>query len=175
MGTATGSGLAEQSTAAAMAAATAAGVEVLPIDDATTCHRVARLLSEIWAVDDQPIVAAEIIRTLAHVNAYGAFARSGEEVVGAALGFLGNDELGAYLHSYVTGVRQRRRGSSVGFALKQHQRAWALRRGLSGSRGRSTRWSVATPTSISSSSAPRRSPSTATSTGRWATGSMPAT
>ena len=35
-----------------------------------------------------------------------------------------------YLHSYIAGVKERLRGSNVGFALKQHQRAWALGHGL---------------------------------------------
>jgi predicted GNAT superfamily acetyltransferase len=131
MGTATAHDLAEQSAAAAAAAATRANVEILPILDAEAAHRVSGLLSEIWAKDhDQPIVAAEIIRTLAHVNAYGAMAVSGVDVVGAALGFLGFDDRGTYLHSYIAGVTERLRGSNVGFALKQHQRAWTLRHGM---------------------------------------------
>ena len=131
MGTATASLLAEQAAAAAAAAMVRAGVEIRPITDADAAHRVARLLSEIWARDDeQPIVAAEIIRTIAHVNGYGSVAASGAEFVGAALGFLGTDRLGSYLHSYIAGVKERLRGANVGFALKQHQRAWTLEHGL---------------------------------------------
>jgi predicted GNAT superfamily acetyltransferase len=131
MGPAMASVLEDQSAAAAAAAAARAGVEIQPIADADAAHRVSRLLSEIWATDrDQPIVAAEMIRTIAHVNGYGAMAIAGSEVVGAALGLLGDDWLGAHLHSYVAGVKERLRGGNVGFALKQHQRAWALGRGL---------------------------------------------
>ena len=132
MGTATASILAEQSATAAAAAAARAGVEIVAVVDADAAHRVSRLLSEIWARDDsQPIVAAEIIRTLAHVNAYGAMAVRDSEIVGAALGFLGGDSHGTYLHSYIAGVKEGLRGSNVGFALKQHQRAWTLDHGLS--------------------------------------------
>jgi predicted GNAT superfamily acetyltransferase len=131
MGTATASDLGEQAAAAATAAAALAGVDILPVADAEGAHRVSRLLSEIWAKDhDQPIVAAEIIRTLAHVNAYGSMALSGKEVVGAALGFLGGDGRGTYLHSYIAGVKEGLRGGNVGFALKQDQRAWTLGHGL---------------------------------------------
>ena len=116
-----------RSAAAAADAAARAGVVVMSITSADDAHRVSRLLSEIWATDDvQPIVAPEIIRTVAHVNGYGAMAVSGSDIVGAALGFLGRDRLGTYLHSYIAGVTERLRGGNVGFALKQHQRAWAL-------------------------------------------------
>ena len=131
MGTATAHDLGEQSAAAAADAAARAGVVVLSIASADDARRVSRLLSEIWATDDeQPIVAPEIIRTVAHVNGYGSMAVSGSDIVGAALGFLGSDRLGTYLHSYIAGVTERLRGSNVGFALKQHQRAWAVSRGL---------------------------------------------
>ena len=131
MRTAAANELAEQSAAAAVIAATRANVEILPIRDADAAHRVSRLLSEIWANDhDQPIVPAEIIRTLAHVNSYGAMAVTGTEVVGAALGLLGGDDRGTYLHSYIAGVAEGLRGSNVGFALKQDQRAWTIGHGL---------------------------------------------
>jgi predicted GNAT superfamily acetyltransferase len=131
MGTATASVLAEQAAAAAAAAAAQAGVEIVPITDADAAHRVSRLLSDIWARDhDEPIVAAEIIRTLAYVNSYGSMAVAGSDVVGAALGFLGGDDRGSYLHSYIAGVKEGLRGANVGFALKQDQRAWTLAHGL---------------------------------------------
>jgi predicted GNAT superfamily acetyltransferase len=131
MGTATVSVLAEQSAAAAAGAAARAGVEIRPIADPDAAHWVSRLLSEIWAPGlDRPIVAAEIIRSLAHANNYGSMAVAGTHVVGAALGFLGADDRGTYLHSYIAGVKEGLRGANVGFALKQDQRAWALAHGL---------------------------------------------
>jgi hypothetical protein len=49
------------------------------------------LLSEIWATNpDQPLVPAEVIRSNAHVNGYGAMARLGADVIGAALGIFGH-------------------------------------------------------------------------------------
>ncbi|MFC7307126.1 GNAT family N-acetyltransferase [Streptomyces monticola] len=52
----------------------------------------------------------------------------GGELVGACIGFFGPPPHGA-LHSHIAGVSARMRGRSVGFALKAHQRAWALQRG----------------------------------------------
>jgi predicted GNAT superfamily acetyltransferase len=40
--------------------------------------------------------------------------------------FFGTD----HLHSHITGVDQTAQAKGVGFALKQHQRGWTLRRGL---------------------------------------------
>jgi predicted GNAT superfamily acetyltransferase len=131
MGTATVHGVVEQAMAAAAAAAAEAGTEIVAVSSADDARRVSRVLSEIWATDhDQPLVPAEVIRSLAHVHGYGAMAVSEAEVVGAALGFFGRDGLGFYLHSYIAGVREAQRDGSVGFALKQHQRAWALSHGL---------------------------------------------
>jgi predicted GNAT superfamily acetyltransferase len=40
------------------------------------------------------------------------------------------DEKGAFLHSHIAGVLPTWQGSNIGFALKQHQRDWALENGL---------------------------------------------
>ena len=80
-----------------------------PITDAEGAHRVSRLLSEIWATDDdQPIVAAEIIRTLAHVNGYGVDGgvRLGESSAPPSASSA-RDDVGTYLHSYIAGVKER--------------------------------------------------------------------
>jgi predicted GNAT superfamily acetyltransferase len=51
-------------------------------------------------------------------------------LVGACVGFFGAPVDGA-LHSHIAGVSTAARGRSVGFALKLHQRAWSLLRGVS--------------------------------------------
>ncbi|MGH4031333.1 GNAT family N-acetyltransferase [Actinomycetota bacterium Odt1-20B] len=61
-------------------------------------------------------------------GAGGALVDGGGELVGACIGFFGPPPDGS-LHSHIAGVSARMRGRSVGFALKTHQRAWALRRG----------------------------------------------
>jgi predicted GNAT superfamily acetyltransferase len=51
--------------------------------------------------------------------------------VGATAAFLGRTPEGElYLHSHVTGVMAAAAGRGVGRALKWHQRAWALERGI---------------------------------------------
>ncbi|AYY12202.1 GNAT family N-acetyltransferase [Actinobacteria bacterium YIM 96077] len=51
-------------------------------------------------------------------------------LLGACVGFFAAPP-GTALHSHIAGVSAPARGRNVGFALKLHQRAWALERGLS--------------------------------------------
>ncbi|WP_084957905.1 GNAT family N-acetyltransferase [Thermoactinospora rubra] len=67
----------------------------------------------------------ELMVALAHAGGYVAGAYEGGELVGASVGFLAE---GGALHSHITGVL--RPGGGVGYAIKMHQRAWCLERGL---------------------------------------------
>jgi predicted GNAT superfamily acetyltransferase len=123
--------LAEQAAEAARAAADRAGVEIRPIEDADGAQTTARLISEVWEVDaSRPPVAPEMIRSLAVSHNYAVAAFKDGEQIGTALGMLGLYGPGLHLHSYLAGVRERYRSSSIGFAMKQHQRAWALERDI---------------------------------------------
>ena len=46
------------------------------------------------------------------------------------MGFYGGDVHGRHLHSHIVGVLSDVQSRSVGFAVKQHQRAWSVERGL---------------------------------------------
>lgn len=82
---------------------------------------VARLFESIWRMEP---VTKELLRATAVTGNYVSGAFDGDELVGACFGFLSDDGL----HSHVAGVTGPGRG--IGFALKQHQRGWALNRGL---------------------------------------------
>jgi predicted GNAT superfamily acetyltransferase len=92
---------------------------------------VVATLGRIWARDDgkEPL-PPELAWVFAHSGNYVAVARSGGETVAAAIGFRGDDDEGPHLHSHIAGVLPEWQGSSVGYALKQHQRSWALEQGL---------------------------------------------
>jgi predicted GNAT superfamily acetyltransferase len=112
-------------------AAQAAGVEMGLLLDATEARRTAELFAEVWGVTDGPVpVSGDLIRALVHTGNYAAGAWAGPELVGASVAFLALDDGRLSLHSHITGVARAARGSSVGFALKQHQRAWALSHGI---------------------------------------------
>src|SRR4051794_6465451 len=66
-----------------------------------------------------------------HAGGYAVLAEEGDRVVAASLGFLGREAGGApLLHSHITGALSEATNRGIGFAVKQHQRAWCLERGI---------------------------------------------
>ncbi|MFH8252753.1 GNAT family N-acetyltransferase [Microbacterium sp. B2969] len=113
-----------------VAAAVAAGVVVREVTSIDEQSAVVRLLSEIWGRSlDNPPVPPELLRAFAKAGNYISAAFDDERIVGATIGFHSTPEKHA-LHSHIAGVRPELTGRSVGFAMKQHQRAWALSRGI---------------------------------------------
>jgi len=120
---------------AAGAAARAAGVGVREIGDLHDFEAVCRLYHGIWRPDPgNPPVTSELLRALTKSGNYVAGAFDGGQLVGACVGFFGAPAEGA-MHSHIAGVSAAALGRSVGFALKLHQRAWAMRHGV-----RTIRW-----------------------------------
>lgn len=113
---------------AAESAAGKAGVEVREIEDVPTLWAAADLLREVWRAEAHP-VPPNVLRALAHAGNYVAGAFEGDSLVGASAGFLA-DPGAPVLHSHITGLLGRAQGLGIGFALKLHQRAWALARGI---------------------------------------------
>lgn len=117
--------------AEANAAAAAAGVVVREVAGAVELAGVCELFGQIWSEDpNDPSLSPLLLHALSHAGSYVAVAEAGEELLGACVGFFGLADQKWELHSHIAGVAARARGRSVGFALKTHQRAWALHRGL---------------------------------------------
>ncbi|WP_310740304.1 GNAT family N-acetyltransferase [Microbispora sp. H10885] len=111
----------------ARAAAARGGLRIAELDTNDEFGRVVELFDDIWHPEPwNPPVTAELMRALSHAGGYVAGAFDGPDLVGACVGFLAAPA-GQVLHSHVTGAVR----PGAGFALKLHQRAWALRRGLS--------------------------------------------
>jgi predicted GNAT superfamily acetyltransferase len=118
----------EAATRDAVAAARASGVVVRDLTELADLAAVYRLYDEIWRPDPtNPPVTTELLRALTKAGNYVSGAYDGTRLVGACVGFFGAPA-GSTLHSHIAGVSAT--GRSIGFALKLHQRAWALRRGL---------------------------------------------
>ncbi|MEV8569527.1 GNAT family N-acetyltransferase [Streptomyces sp. NPDC051322] len=117
---------------AADAAAHAAGCHVRPISALADLEAACRLFEGIWKpAGENALATTELLRAMDKAGSYVAAAfdgEAGDELVGACIGFFGPPPDGA-LHSHIAGVSARMRGRSVGFALKTHQRSWALQRG----------------------------------------------
>ncbi len=116
---------------AADAAARAAAVRVREVTEFSDLDAVYRLYDEIWRPDPKnPPVTTELLRALTKAGNYVAAAFDGDELVGACVGFFSAPADEA-LHSHIAGVSGAAQGRNVGFALKTHQRAWALLHGVS--------------------------------------------
>jgi predicted GNAT superfamily acetyltransferase len=120
-----------EATQAAVAAAAAADVVVRELDQMEQLRAAQRLFEAVWrpAEGNPSPMTGELLRALAHGGCYVVGAFAGTRMVGASAGFFtAPPELA--LHSHITGVAPGREHRGVGFALKVHQRAWALARGL---------------------------------------------
>jgi predicted GNAT superfamily acetyltransferase len=114
----------------AEANARAAGVTIREPHTPAEFSRVCELFRTVWQEDPHdPSVTPVVLQALAHSGNYVSAAYDGEALVGGCVGFLSLVRQGE-LHSYIAGVAGAARGRNVGFALKTHQRAWALARGL---------------------------------------------
>lgn len=115
---------------AADAAALAAGVEVRELTDLRELEAAVRLYATIWGRDANPPISVELMRAFAKAGNYVSGAFDGDRLVGSCVGFFHAPAEDA-LHSHIAGVHRDVAGRHVGFALKLHQRAWALLRGVS--------------------------------------------
>jgi len=116
--------------AAAERAATRAGIRIAMPHELTDLDRAAAVWQRVWSPDGEPLVPGEMLRALTHAGNYLSAAYVGEALVGALLGFFGGDGRVDTLHSHILGVDPHAAGRGVGYALKLHQRAWTLERGI---------------------------------------------
>ncbi|WP_329252303.1 GNAT family N-acetyltransferase [Actinoallomurus sp. NBC_01490] len=94
--------------------------ELTTPDDLRTASEV---LAGIWRPTDP--MPYEMMRVLQHLGGYISGVFEGGAMVGACAAFPAAD---GSLHSHITGVASRGRGA--GFAIKRHQREWALAHGI---------------------------------------------
>ena len=83
---------------------------------------------QVWA-DGPEVVPFDLALAVQHVGGYSAIAKLDGNIVGASFGFQGAHEsfVGQrLLHSHVTAATV----PGVGFALKQHQKVWAIDQGI---------------------------------------------
>lgn len=104
-----------------------AGLHVVELHDLAEQRAASSLFGRVWHVDrSEQIVAVDLIRAFAHSGNCVLGAYLDDRLVGALVGFFGAN----HLHSHVMGVNPAVQGRGVGYVLKQHQRSWALARGI---------------------------------------------
>jgi predicted GNAT superfamily acetyltransferase len=109
----------------AEAAARAANVRVRLLSDMDEHVALAALLDQIWQVPHpSQVLEPGTLRALAFSGNYVAGAYHDDELVAGSVAFMTPD---GHLHSHVAGVAPGWRGKGLGYAVKLHQRAWALR------------------------------------------------
>jgi len=116
---------------AATTAAAAAGLTITEVEDLAQLTAVARLFDEVWSnSEDSPMISPSTLKALAHAGNYVTAAYRDGAMAGALVGFLGRHNGRPQLHSHILGVSREAQGRNIGFALKLHQRAWALARDI---------------------------------------------
>jgi predicted GNAT superfamily acetyltransferase len=118
---------------AATDAADAADVRVLDVHDTAGFTAASGLFDAVWGRPGEAgaVLVPEALAAIAHAGGQVSAAVRREELIGASAAFIGRTPAGrVFLHSHVTGVIDDATAGGVGAALKWHQRAWCLARGV---------------------------------------------
>lgn len=102
-------------------------IGIRTLDDVDGIHEAARVLDEVWG--EQGTMPANILRALEHAGNYVVGLFDGDRMIGASAAFFGPPAERS-MHSHITGVLPGHQGRGLGRQLKEHQRAWALDRGV---------------------------------------------
>ena len=113
-------------------AAQAAGCAVREVHDLAGLGEVVDVLARVWASPDgEPIVPArDAPSAVARGQLRRRRVRRRPHRGAPALAFLGAHDGAVHLHSHIVGLLPETRARGVGLAVKLHQRAWALARGI---------------------------------------------
>jgi predicted GNAT superfamily acetyltransferase len=121
---------AEHAARAAELAAEIAGVRVRELRDLAELELATELFGAVWpAKPGNAPCTLDVMRALTKAGNYAAGAFQETRLVGASVAFFGPPAAAA-MHSHIAAVAAGNRGRNVGFAMKQHQRAWALGHGV---------------------------------------------
>jgi predicted GNAT superfamily acetyltransferase len=112
----------------------AAGIDVRPAESLPDLRQVRRILDDVFRpAPGESEASLDLLVALAHTGQYLALAhdlRDGDQsVLATSLGFFCAPGR-SLLHSHATAVLAAGRGRHVGWALKLHQRMWAMAQGL---------------------------------------------
>jgi predicted GNAT superfamily acetyltransferase len=109
-------------------AAARAGVDVDVISDLTALEAVEQLINRTWENPTSEI-SLGVLRAFTASGHLVNGAYREDTLVGACVAFVSASKDG-HLHSHLAAVSPDQRAKGIGFALKLHQRAWAMDRGI---------------------------------------------
>ncbi|MEX1077717.1 MAG: hypothetical protein WED09_01235 [Homoserinimonas sp.] len=119
-----------QARSAATNAAVKAGVRIADEHEMARFHEIDSLFKTVWGLTAATgPIPAELVRSMSHGGASISAAYNGDNALCGAAVMIGsaNDHS---VYSLIAGVLPDLADRGVGFAIKQHQRAWALERGI---------------------------------------------
>jgi predicted GNAT superfamily acetyltransferase len=117
----------------AVAAAERSQIHHADLHEPAHLRAASGLFERVWGrgAEAGAMLPPEVLTALAHAGGQVSGAFRDDELVGATAAFVGLAADGTtHLHSHVTGVLPSAAGAGVGRALKLHQRAWCLTRGI---------------------------------------------
>ena len=104
------------------------GIEIRALESVEEVFAASAVLSEVWG-GDRTGMPANLLRALAHAGDYTVGLYDDGRMVGASVAFFG-PPAERLLHSHITGILASHRSRGLGRVLKEHQRRWALARGV---------------------------------------------
>ena len=104
-------------------------IEIRLLESADEMAGVSTMFQQVWG-SVTPLVETELLCAIAHSGGYVIGAFDASSIVGASFGFLGRHRGEEALHSHVTGILPGVQHTGVGRAIKEHQREWAVERGI---------------------------------------------
>ena len=122
--------LVRQAQSAAARAASLAHVEIVDEFEMDRLRDVASLFITVWGTSQQGApIPSDVLRSISHAGCNVAVAYDvNDTLLGSAVAIVSPENSSTY--SLIAAVLPEATDRGVGFALKQHQRAWALARGL---------------------------------------------
>ena len=112
------------------AAAARAGVTIRPLASVDEIAVLDDVFARVWGSRGHAFVPIELTQAMRFAGNYVVGAFDGDRMIGGSVGFFGEHGGRRHLHSHITGVLPDLQVRSLGYAIKVHQRAWALEAGL---------------------------------------------
>lgn len=109
-------------------ALTPPGIEIRELATVPEVFAATAVLAEVWG-GDRSGMPPNLLRALAHSGNYAVGLYDEDHLVGASVAFFAAPGARS-MHSHITGVLPGLRSQGLGRLLKQHQRTWALERGV---------------------------------------------